>query len=316
MISKHKAATMAVLNYLRKNDFCNNPPIRVWVEPTNQCNLKCMSCANMLIKDKGFMDLNLFKKIIDQLSGYAFEIYLYMSGESLLHPKIVEMINYAKKKNLFVNISTNGTTLNNSLSKDILSTKLDKMTLSLDTFDKYNYESNRLGAKHEEVINNIIHFLKLKRAHKSKIEVSIRLSELYKKNSRKGKYIERKLINLGAKINTHHTHDWCGKIDLPLKYSKKSYFHCFHSYAGLSIQWNGNVVPCCRDFFGEYILGNVNQSSIKEIWNNKRSRKLRRMLIHKKYKDVKLCKDCDMLWGKKVFGFPLKILKSYIKCRE
>src|SRR3989338_7528633 len=116
LIKKYSAAFKSVYNYLNKSELCSNPPIRVWIEPTNQCNLKCMSCANRLIKERGFMKLTLFKKIIDQLLGYSFEVFLYMSGEPLMHPDIVEMINYAKNKRLFVNLSTNATLLNNELS--------------------------------------------------------------------------------------------------------------------------------------------------------------------------------------------------------
>ena len=307
---------MAVLNYLRKKDFCSNPPIRIWVEPTNQCNLKCMSCANRLIKNKGFMDFSLFKRIIDQLSGYSYEIYLYMSGEPMLHPRIIDMVNYIKSKGLFVNISTNGTKLNDSLSEKLIKTKLDKITFSLDTFDKATYESNRIGADHDNVVKTIINFLKLKKRYRSKTDTAIRLNELYKKSSRKARSMEKMFVKLGGKVNTHHTHDWCGKIELPLKHSRRNYFHCFHSYAGLSIRWNGDVVPCCRDFFGEYVLGNVNHSSIKHIWNNDRSRMLRRKLIQQRYQEITLCRNCDMLWGRKIFGFPFKIIKSYVKCKE
>lgn len=317
-LAKIRAVSKCVFNYLRKTNYCNNPPIRVWVEPTNNCNLRCISCANRLIKDeeKGFMDFNLFKKIIDQLSGYSHEIYLYMAGEPLLHPKITEMIDYVKKYSLLVNINTNVYVLDKSMSKKILATKLDKITFSIDSLDKDAYEKNRINAKFDNVIKNIVTFLELRKKQKNKMEVFLRLSELYVKDTKKSNLIKNSLLKYNISITIHHTHDWCGKIRLPIYFSRKNYVHCFHTYAGLAIQWNGNVVPCCRDFLGEYSLGNVNEEPINEIWNNKKMRKLRKMLVHKRYKEIPLCRNCDMLWSRTLFRFPLKIIKSYIRCKE
>ncbi|GAI91258.1 unnamed protein product, partial [marine sediment metagenome] len=59
------------------------------------------------------MDFDFFKRIIDDASQIGVKtIHLYLHGESLLHPQLVEMISYIKSKNLEFNLTTNGMLLN------------------------------------------------------------------------------------------------------------------------------------------------------------------------------------------------------------
>jgi len=54
--------------------------------------------AKYLSYPKGYMDYNLFKKIIDDGSTNGVKaIKLQSRGESMLHPKIIDSIAYAKK---------------------------------------------------------------------------------------------------------------------------------------------------------------------------------------------------------------------------
>ena len=81
----------------------------------------------------------------------------------------------------------------------------------------------------------------------------------------------------------------------------------------MSICWDGTVVPCCFDFFKTYILGNVNQKTLKEIWNDKPMIQLRHSMLNNTYMSFnKLCKDCVILHIDPVLGIPSGI-KTTIK---
>jgi len=69
-------------------------PTFLWIEPTNKCNLRCIICPNKLIpkEDTGFMEWDLFKKVIDEAKDFGSIIALYIRGESLLHPDLFKMI--------------------------------------------------------------------------------------------------------------------------------------------------------------------------------------------------------------------------------
>ena len=68
-------------------------PIIVNVDPTNACNLLCNMCPNSsdTIVKKSFMDMDLYRKIIDEIKQREKRLYRYFlvkDGEPLLHKNI------------------------------------------------------------------------------------------------------------------------------------------------------------------------------------------------------------------------------------
>ncbi len=81
-------------SYRRKKTRLAYLPVRLWVETTSVCNLRCVMCPNKdLMKDeKGFMDLALFRKVIDEARRFVFDVNLIHRGEGLLHPEFPGMV--------------------------------------------------------------------------------------------------------------------------------------------------------------------------------------------------------------------------------
>jgi len=80
------------------------------VEPTTYCNLRCPECPSGLrnfTRPTGNIELDLFKKIVEELSSNAFYLTLYFQGEPFLHKSFIELIQIAKRYNLYVTTSTN-----------------------------------------------------------------------------------------------------------------------------------------------------------------------------------------------------------------
>jgi radical SAM protein with 4Fe4S-binding SPASM domain len=48
------------------------------------------------------------------------------------------------------------------------------------------------------------------------------------------------------------------------------------------INWNGDVVPCCRDTNGHNVFGNIFEKTLKEIWNGNEARSFRKKIIESK----------------------------------
>ena len=123
---------------------CQYPPGTIYLEPTNHCNLKCPMCPqHKYPRKKGFMVFSLFQKIVNDLPNNVF-VQLFMGGESLMHPEIIPMIKYIKhcKPSARIRIATNGTLLNNDLSKNIVLSGLDYISFSFDGPDKETYEAD------------------------------------------------------------------------------------------------------------------------------------------------------------------------------
>ena len=80
-------------------------PPNIQIEPTSICNFRCVMCyqADKSFSGKsnghmGHMDLELYKKIIDEIDGNIEAVTLASRGEPTLNPKIIEMVQYSKDK--------------------------------------------------------------------------------------------------------------------------------------------------------------------------------------------------------------------------
>ena len=69
-------------------------PLRLWIESSLICNLRCVMCPNkdLLGAQKGVMSIELFKKIIDEAKGFVSDVYLHHRGEPLINQQLGAMI--------------------------------------------------------------------------------------------------------------------------------------------------------------------------------------------------------------------------------
>jgi radical SAM protein with 4Fe4S-binding SPASM domain len=308
----------SIINYKQKKTTITNKPVTVWVEPTNRCNIKCVMCPNPAIPkgDLGFMDMDLYKNIIDQVQDYAAAIELLFAGESFLHKNIFDMIEYAKSKGIQVVTSTNGTLL--GLRKDdILRSGLDRLNIAFDGYNKQTFEKIRVGAKFDRVFDQTIDFLEeKKRRNLNKPFVVITTLEVgldeYDDDD-----IEKQKINFYSKFKDlpidefiiKQPNTWGGYFketeDFNHQKLAPTFDPCSHLWSSMSIHWDGTVVPCCFDFFNELVLGNVKEKSIDEIWNDEPIVNFRKSMLDGSYLDMNpLCEKCVIVHTGNILGIP------------
>ena len=95
-------------------------------------------------------------------------VKLIWRGEPLLHPKVKELIQYAKESGIIeVIINTNGTNLNTKKANELIDSGLDQLIYSFDGGTKETYEKMRPGRfkknNFEDVFNNIKNFYEIKK---------------------------------------------------------------------------------------------------------------------------------------------------------
>lgn len=130
-------------------------PFILYVDPSSACNLKCNFCPcgrahdDLWTEEKrksiGIMDMDLFKKIVDDCSGFPDKIKvlrLYKEGEPLANPHFAEMVAYAKQSGHFIGIdtTTNGTLLNPKLNREIIAAGLTRIHISVEGLSGKEYE--------------------------------------------------------------------------------------------------------------------------------------------------------------------------------
>lgn len=311
----------AIEAYLLQKTICSYLPIFLWIEPTNKCNLKCIMCPNRLNSPDriGFMEWELFKKIIDEVQHFVCGVVLILGGESLLHKDIFRMIRYATDKGIKVYLDTNGTLLNEEKSLKLLDSGIDYLSFSFDGYDKETYEKIRVNAKFEVTLKNIINFLKMKKELGKKKPYTAIQTIIVKSNEKESLDKKREFLKNfeGLPLNEHvvrYAYSWAGVISeddevKPMSGGQR-YKPCPHIWSALTIQWNGTVVPCCLDLLGRYKLGNVKDKSLLQIWNDRPLVWLREKIRDGKYQDIELCRGCELLYPNKViFGISGSFLR-------
>ncbi len=310
-------------NYRMRSEICDYYPSRLWIELTNNCNLHCEMCLNKFLppRSKGFMNLDLFKKLIDEVGGRVHDAYFHHRGESLLHPQIFDMISYAKEKGIYTRLHTNATLLDEERSKKLLESGLDFLSFSFDGYDKETYEGIRLGATFEVTLSNIIRFLELKKEGRYKLPYTV--LTVIEFSSLKGRYKESKKAFLDKfkglpldALRVREPHNWGGEYsdeEIEKRRLKAGFVPCTFLWYSLTIFWDGTVVPCPQDFFGKLTLGNLNEQTLWEIWNSESMVELRRNMTKEKYKTLSPCNSCDRLWRKSLMGMPIDGIVPFLK---
>lgn len=313
-------------NYIFKKQKLNYLPVKLWVETSARCNLKCRLCVNkdMPSDMKGDMDFDLYKKIIDEVKDYIFDINLFHRGEPLIHPRIIEMIKYARKNGIRTCLHTNGTLLVPDISRKLIASGLNLISFSFDGYTKETYEKNRTGATYENTLNNIIDFLKIKKELKSGIPITrLQVMEFDEAISQKQFDVQKKefiknFANLPPdEFITRTPHNWGGLLDIAgiANTGKKNtgFITCTFPWYALTIFYDGKVYLCPQDFYGELPIGDINNDYLKAIFNNKKIRDIRKNFRNKKTDNLNLCSNCDRCRRETFMGIPREYLGIFLK---
>ena len=88
------------------------PPVCLYLEVTNRCNLLCETCPRTFetLEPPADMSWELFTRIVDQVPNVA-RVVLHGVGEPMLVKDLPRMVRYLKDRGTYVLFNTNGTLL-------------------------------------------------------------------------------------------------------------------------------------------------------------------------------------------------------------
>lgn len=281
-------------NYFSKYHILSNKPPHLDIEPTSLCNMKCPMCfTNYTDVDRnGFMDMDLYKKIIDDAANLGiFSVRLSHRGEPLLHPGYIEMVRYAKEKGIReVSTLTNGLLLDEKIIEALFNAGLDWLNISIDG-TKETYERIRRPAKFDDIVRKV-KFAHLVRKKRKSLRPIIWIQSVWsavKDNPKEYISIFRDYVD---KIAFHVDNDYTNKFE------KDPAWVCHRLWHRMMVLWNGKVPLCNSDFTCMYQIGDMNRQSIRECWLGERMQLARKLNLQKNRLKLKPCEDiCN--WGNK-----------------
>ena len=253
------------------------------IEPTNTCNLRCTFCfvTEGMTREGGFMDLALFKKIIDDCPDLE-HLCMHNWGEPLLHKDIFKMIEYAKNKGVnYVVMNTNGTLLTDKMIDQIVDSKLDIIRFSIDgsaeTFKRVR------GVELKKIEQNINKLKNVKEIRRPELKMGVVFTIEEDTEGDVEDYITHweqivDHVRLQPKLITSPRTEVC-----PEPFGK--------DYGKLVVLWDGRVIPCCVDYNANLTVGSVQNDTIQNLWKNEKMDLLRKQHLNGQFPDT--CANCN-----------------------
>ena len=140
---------------------------KLYIEPTSRCNLNCVMCFRNSWINEGLGDLEMptFYKIIEDSEALkdTETVCFGGMGEPLVHPDIYEMIAFCKEKSFRTELITNGTMLTSENSQQLIEAGLDKLWVSVDSFEEGQYEEIQVGSRFSLITEQIEEFNRLRK---------------------------------------------------------------------------------------------------------------------------------------------------------
>ena len=288
-------------------------PIAVSIEPTTSCNLRCPECPSGLrsfTRPTGMLDTELFKNIISQLERELTYLIFYFQGEPYLNPAFLDLVTYASERKIYTATSTNAHYLNDENARSTVESGLDRLIISIDGTTQDTYSSYRIGGQLEKVIEGASNVIKWKKKLKSTTPHTIFQFLVVKPNEHQIPDIEKLAKKIGVDevaLKTAQIYDYENGSDLIPQNSEYSRYvkgkdgkysisnplqnHCWKLWHSCVITWDGKVVPCCFDKDAEYVMGDLKESSFKEIWEGKLYEEFRSSIIRSRG-EIEMCKNC------------------------
>lgn len=274
-----------------KNGISGKFPLHIDIESTNNCNLRCVMCTRNFMKEKlGFIDWSFYKKIINEAAKYNLpSIKLNYRGEPLLHPKIAEMVKYAKKKGILeVQFNTNGVLLTENLAKKLIEAGLDRIIFSFDAAKKETYEKIRRGSNYDIVVKNIKDFVRVRNGlGKKKPLVRVQMVKM-KENEKEAERFIKMWLPVANRVAVSTKRDPQGVKE------KMNHFPCHQIWQRLMICWDGEVRMCCGDWAGEIILGNAKKEKLYDIWHGDKLINIRKLHLANRFNEIPVCAKCEV----------------------
>jgi radical SAM protein with 4Fe4S-binding SPASM domain len=283
-------------------------PPSIGTELTNNCNLHCAECSSgtgQMQRERGFMDIELFNKVMSELQPYLYYINLYFQGEPMLHPLFSSFIR--NSRNTKTVISTNGHFLSEENAEKIARSGLSKLIISLDGIDQDTYSVYRINGSINTVLDGIKNIADAKKKFNSslKIEIQFLVNKLNENQIPQIRQLAKKFkSSLKLKsmqiINKENIVQWLPFSQRFRRYKIKDGEYalknslpdrCARLWFNPVITWDGKVIPCCFDKDAKYVMGDLNQESFREIWNGPKYRIFRKTILSDR-NAVEICRNC------------------------
>lgn len=271
-------------------------PVQLDVELNGGCNMKCPFCLHGYEqRPNTVLPLEHYEKLVDEAVAFGVRaLKLNYINEPMMRKDLEHCISYAKNAGMLnVYMTTNGTLLNSKRHDSMLASGITKIFISVDAATSETYNKQRLSGKFEMVVKNILDF----------IEVRNKAGKRYP------------LVRVSFLRNSLNIHEekafkefWKNKVDM-IAFQKMTELpetdsgliidgktdgteRCSFPFKQLVVDYEGDILPCCKMGGKKLALGNIKSMSLKDAWTSPKMKSLQRMHKEGRWQENPICSRC------------------------
>lgn len=288
----------------------------VHIEITSKCNAKCLHCYIPHDSKVNHIETVLFYNILEQCKEMKVLHLTLTGGEPMLHKDFIGFLKKCKEYNLSVNVLSNLTLLTDEIIEEMKANRLLSVQVSLYSMDSKIHDSITQTKGSFEITKNSILKLKEKdvplqiscpimKQNKDCYKDVLKWAETHNFHVGSDYVIiarcDHTTQNLKSRLSINDIKEVINEkignepkyLELMEKESEKKKnitpddIVCSVCHSSICISDNGNVYPCAG--WQGYVVGNVNETSLKDIWNNSKNVQYLRGL---RKRDFPKCIEC------------------------
>lgn len=299
------------LNDYHKNGTCF--PIEMEVSPTNICNLKCKWCISEQYHKNDMLERDILLKFLREYKEMGGKSIIWSGGgEPTTYPHFIEAIKELDKLGIDQGLMTNG--FFNDKILNVVGNIMKWTRISLDTVNKDRYKNLKGVDAFDTVLENIKKLSK----YPTKLVINMNIS---KENEDEIFEVAWKVKQLGAQgfqlrpvlpcpaepklyippniesniksLKNIQTKDFFVSISYdkfeemtnPRRYNSCKYHHFI-----CVLNANGELSVCMyRLYEPDFVFGNINKNSLKDIWNSEQRKKVIEKTINMDFSKCQVC---------------------------
>jgi radical SAM protein with 4Fe4S-binding SPASM domain len=121
------------------------PPFMVSYSITTKCNLKCKHCYSSSVEEAAPDELATEEALhlVDDLSRWGIGLLIIDGGEPLCREDLLDIVRYASSKGIRTTIGSNGTLIDERMTKKMLDAGVMAVAISVDGADAVTHDSFR-----------------------------------------------------------------------------------------------------------------------------------------------------------------------------
>lgn len=260
--------------------------LQLQIETIAACNAKCVFCAYPTMKRKrGRMEDSVYQQILtgaQQVDGIT-AVSLQGLGEPLSDKDIVRRVYQARGAfpKAEISIYTNGTYLTPAMTHRLRGAGLSRLVVSLTGTNTAEREA-AMGLKD---FDQVVGF-----ADEARKTLPTQVKLIASRDLIEDMEAREFAARWGKDAMVTYEGNWAGES---FKFRGRPHVQaCHRALTQLMFLWDGTLALCCFDGEGHMAFGNVQERTVKELWESPERTKVREQHLAGRRTEIDLCRNC------------------------